>query len=137
MAEPLKPDQKPGFETRDAEPKSLFWISMALAGLILGSVALIYWLQGVYGHHAPQNTESMPLTYSPPNVPLPRLQLDPPLDMMKLRANEDSAMDAYGWVNKDSGIVRVPVHRAMEILVGHGLPVRPDSTAMGWKGGKK
>jgi hypothetical protein len=41
-----------------------------------------------------------------------------------MRAAEDAALDSYGWVDKDAGIVRIPVDRAMEILAKKGLPSR-------------
>jgi hypothetical protein len=57
-----------------------------------------------------------------PAFPEPRLQLSPPADMAAFRAREEAELSTYGWVNKTSGIVRIPIQRAMEILAQRGLP---------------
>ncbi|MER3427840.1 MAG: hypothetical protein C4334_07030 [Pyrinomonas sp.] len=65
--------------------------------------------------------------------PEPRLQLAPghaihPLDDLKrLRAEEDAVLKNYGWVNREAGIVQIPVERAKELLVERGVPVRPSA----------
>ena len=64
--------------------------------------------------------------------PEPRLQLAPghqihPLDDLKrLRADEDALLHSYGWVDRNAGIVHIPIERAKELLVRRGLPVLPD-----------
>ncbi len=67
---------------------------------------------------------SKPLTFTRPDVlpPPPRLQQDPHADLVRLRAAEDSILTTYGWVDRDSGLVRIPIARAMEMLVEKGLP---------------
>ena len=63
-------------------------------------------------------------TFTSPGVlpPEPRLQADPHADLLRLRSAEDSVLNSYGWVNRDSGLVRIPVARAMELLAEKGLP---------------
>ncbi|HYC56794.1 MAG TPA: hypothetical protein VEL28_17820 [Candidatus Binatia bacterium] len=56
--------------------------------------------------------------------PEPRLQADPRGDLLMLRAAEDAALGKLGWINRRNGVVQVPIERAMEIVVGKGLPVR-------------
>ena len=68
-------------------------------------------------------------TFVGPGVlpPAPRLQTDPHLDLKRLRAAEDSLLGHYGWVNRDSGLVRIPVDRALAIVADRGLPLHgPD-----------
>lgn len=59
-------------------------------------------------------------------VPLPHLQTAPEKDLMALRAREDSLLHSYGWVNQADAIARVPVGRAMELLLQTGLPTRAE-----------
>ena len=54
--------------------------------------------------------------------PSPRLQDDDVRDMHMLRANEDRLLNGYSWIDKNSGAVRIPVARAMEVLAERGLP---------------
>jgi Zn-dependent metalloprotease len=54
--------------------------------------------------------------------PSPRLQDDNTRDLKMMRANEDKVLQSYTWIDKNSGAVRIPVARAMEILAERGLP---------------
>lgn len=66
--------------------------------------------------------------------PEPRLQRDPAVDMSQMRADEERRMREYAWVgDPDQGIVRIPVERAMELVVKRGVPVFPASPAPGRK----
>ena len=56
--------------------------------------------------------------------PGPRLQTNPREDLRELRAAEDAVLNSYGWLDKDNGIVRIPIDRAMESTVQRGLPAR-------------
>jgi hypothetical protein len=56
--------------------------------------------------------------------PEPRLQVTPyaELDAHRKSAKE---IDTYGWVDQGTGRVRIPIERAMKLVVEEGLPVRP------------
>jgi hypothetical protein len=54
--------------------------------------------------------------------PGPRLQTNEPNDLRSFRQSEDAILDNYGWVDKENGIVRIPVDRALDLLVERGLP---------------
>jgi len=60
-----------------------------------------------------------------PLPPEPRLQMSPALDYRKIRAGEDEALASYGWIDRSRGKVRIPVARAIELLVEQPLPSRP------------
>ncbi len=38
--------------------------------------------------------------------------------------NEEKTLYSYGWVD-ETGTVRIPIERAMDLIVQRGLPVRP------------
>ncbi|MCB1123182.1 MAG: hypothetical protein KJT03_16630 [Verrucomicrobiae bacterium] len=42
---------------------------------------------------------------------------NPPPTAATLRAQEAEVLSTYGWVDKDKGIVRVPVEKAIELVV--------------------
>ena len=48
----------------------------------------------------------------------------PPLDLARMRAEEQRRVDAYGWVDRKAGIAHIPVER------GDGHP-RQDGPAQG------
>jgi len=59
-----------------------------------------------------------------PNFPEPRLQVAPREDLQTFRAREEAELNSYGWIDRTAGIVRLPISRAMDLLVERGLPVR-------------
>ena len=56
--------------------------------------------------------------------PDPHLQIAPHEDLRKLRESEEAILNSYGWVNRDAGLVRIPIDRAIELLAERGLPAR-------------
>lgn len=46
-----------------------------------------------------------------------------------LRAEQQELLGSYGWIDKENGVVHIPVERAMSLLVERGLPVRPGGEA--------
>jgi hypothetical protein len=56
--------------------------------------------------------------------PPPRLQTYPFYDLKDLRGDENRVLEQYGWVNKNAGIVRIPIERAIDVLAQKGLPYR-------------
>ncbi|MEO8349852.1 MAG: hypothetical protein ABI610_13145 [Acidobacteriota bacterium] len=52
----------------------------------------------------------------------PRLEPDPLAPRLAAKAREDAMLASYGWVDRNAGIARIPIDRAMELLVERGLP---------------
>ena len=52
----------------------------------------------------------------------PPLQLNPIKDLAGMRAEEDKILTSYGWADREAGRVRMPIQRAMALLVERGLP---------------
>jgi len=58
--------------------------------------------------------------------PTPRVQTDDGnQDIADLHAREDLLLNYYSWANQSQGKVRIPIERAMELIVERGLPVAP------------
>jgi hypothetical protein len=57
----------------------------------------------------------------------PLLQISPRLDLRDFRAQEDKQLTGYGWIDRTAGVVRVPIDRAMELVLQKGLPVATNS----------
>jgi hypothetical protein len=64
-------------------------------------------------------------SYGRSEPPAPRLQARPILDLQALRAEEAGALQSYAWVDRDGGVVRIPIERAMALLAERGLPAQP------------
>jgi hypothetical protein len=56
----------------------------------------------------------------PPARPLPIvgpvLQLSPTRDLAALRAREDKLLQGTEWIDRDKGLARIPIEKAMELL---------------------
>lgn len=55
---------------------------------------------------------------------VPLLQIAPEIDLKEFRAREDAELSSYGWIDRTTGVVRIPVERAMELVAQRGLPAR-------------
>lgn len=56
--------------------------------------------------------------------PEPRLQVDPWKDWNDFKMAQDRIVGSYGWVNRDSQTVHVPIDRAIDMVLEKGLPTR-------------
>jgi hypothetical protein len=56
--------------------------------------------------------------------PEPRLQTNPRQDLLDLRAQEDQLLNGYSWVDRNTGIVRIPIDEAIKLTLQRGLPSR-------------
>ena len=59
--------------------------------------------------------------------PQPRLETNEPMEINDFRVQEEKTLNSYGWVDQQAGVVRIPIARAMELLVQRGLPTRPQA----------
>ena len=67
--------------------------------------------------------------------PMPRLQGAPgseslPLDdMKKFKAEQEAAINSYGWVDKQTGVVRIPIEEAKKLVLERGGQVKSPAPA--------
>ena len=54
--------------------------------------------------------------------PEPRLQTNPREDLRELRDAEQDTLTTYGWVDRNAGIVRIPIDEAITLTLQRGLP---------------
>jgi hypothetical protein len=59
--------------------------------------------------------------------PTPALQVNEPADLNKFIAANQELLNEYGWVNQQTGVVRIPIERAIDLVAQRGLPVRADA----------
>ena len=49
--------------------------------------------------------------------------------MREMRAEEDTLLSTYGWSDKSTGAVRIPIDKAMDLLAARGLGAHPTAPA--------
>jgi hypothetical protein len=139
MAEDLKHGiADAGFEHEDLSPRSVYAFLLALAvGVALVAVLLfgLYHAMDAYERkHQPPQSPLVPQTQadtrqvSPSDInafPQPRLEKNERLEISEFRLHEEQALNSYGWVDQKTGVVRIPIARAMELIAQRGLPTTP------------
>jgi hypothetical protein len=114
-------------ETSDVNIRAIFGFGAGLIVVAIG-IHFIVWLLFMY--FAAREAQRVPLEYPlaasqgerlPPE---PRLQVTPRQDLGELRASEDETLATYGWVDRNAGIVRIPIDEAMRLTLERGLPTR-------------
>ena len=117
-----------GHEITDAAPKPLVNVGIAMAVLVTGTFVGIVVLFKVLNYYQPLlEPEPHPLSQTRAVSSEPRIQVDPPKQKRSLREIEDHVLITYDWVDRDQGMVRIPIARAIEILAERGLPEKTGS----------
>jgi hypothetical protein len=122
-----EPSANSGYETSDVNPGTLLaWVGLLAAVLVL-SVVAAWVLFGVFAERAVRRDPKVsPLAPAESQVPPePRLLVKEHDDLVVVRKQEEALLDTYGWVDKERGIVRIPVARAMDLVAKEGLQSRP------------
>jgi hypothetical protein len=114
----------PGYETRDANIKALlqfaFWLAVLLAVTLVAMRITFTQLSKL----TPLGPTASPFENSRPIPSGPMLQAEPHQELGAYCANQRQAVDGYAWVNKSGGVVQLPIDRAMDLTIQHGLPSR-------------
>jgi len=112
-----------------------------LAGAFVG--LLVFGLIVGYGTFrfmfTPETTTVVPSPLQPGRVvPAgPLLQVNAQEDLRAYQEQQQRALASYGWVDQGAGVVRIPIDRAMDLVLQRGLPTRSEaagSAAAGTRG---
>ena len=148
MSNEIKPVNSAGhgdYERRDIGVAGViyFLIGLAVAGIFVYFIA-----NGIFDYlnkrfeaeqkpvsplvtNAPADTRHIPPQYGndyekylKEGFPAPQLEVNERTELNGERLREEDALSTYGWIDQNAGIVRIPIDRAMDLLVQRGLPVR-------------
>jgi hypothetical protein len=112
-----------GYETRDANLRAILWLAVSITATVLVAHLLLWvLLRALEGSAARRDPVISPLAETAPLPPEPRLQNTPVRDLAEFRAQEEKLLGSYGWADKEKTKVRIPIARAMELLVERGEP---------------
>ncbi|HEY2930207.1 MAG TPA: hypothetical protein VGK99_00545 [Acidobacteriota bacterium] len=101
-------------------------------GLIISAVVihlLLWWLMIFFEHREiAKEPKASPMAGGRQRLPPePRLQLapghevHPDIEMKKLLDKEREVLGSYGWIDPASGVVRVPIERAKDLIAQRGI----------------
>ncbi len=115
----------PGYEKSDLPVKTIT-VALVLVGalMVLGLAVSVGVFNLLWERGAPRTPPAPPqvkggeadLRREPP------LQVQAPKDLAAMRAEENKILTTYGWTDREAGRVRIPIDRAMALLLERGLP---------------
>jgi hypothetical protein len=109
-------------ESSDIDER-LIWIGVpVLVATVLISAAICLWL-------FPGSTADVILREPLPQYPAPRLQASPRDEMAAFHARELQWLDGTGWVDRDHGVVHIPIAEAMRKVAQEGIQGWPSAPA--------
>lgn len=127
-----------GYEREDMTPGTIFAF---LAGLAIACVLIYFVIHGMYrvldsyarAHEPAQNPLAVPTGPTPRDItpadiaqfPQPRLETNERVEINGFRLAEEQQLHSYGWVDKQAGMVHIPIEQAMQLVAQRGLPTTP------------
>jgi len=127
-----------GFERQDLSAHGVFafLISLAVGGVLVYFViwGLYHFMDARQRSHQPQQSplvkqvEVDTRIVSPEEItkfPEPRLERNERVGIKDFRLKEEQTLNSYGWVDEKTGVVHIPIERAMQLLAQRGLPTAP------------
>jgi hypothetical protein len=116
MAEPgivLRENENTAYEKSDWR---LGYIGLVFLGTFLLLLVTPFILMWAFPHALPD--ASRELTIAPPP---PRQQVAPPVDLARYLAAQKLKLETYYWIDRDRGIVHIPIEEAMKRVAEHGI----------------
>ena len=111
-----------GHELSDLSPRAIAIFGIALAATVIACLILAMWIFGFFSA-LETKLDVPPSPLAKPATPAgPLLQVSAPKDLKEMRAAEEKILTSYDWVDRQAGTVRIPIERAMQLLVERGLP---------------
>lgn len=110
-------------EVSDARTQPVVWGVVMVAGVmvlafVLAMVLLVVWVGPVTDQSNTLSNDEVTQLQLPP---APRLEQNPRVDGDRIIAEATERLESYGWVNERAGRAHIPIERAMELLLEHGL----------------
>lgn len=122
------PHNGPGHELKDVNFRGIIIFAVSL---VLSTAALQVGLAAMMRGFSTRETRFQSMRPglfrdSGGQFPGPQLQQDPARDMMKFHDDEQRTLTQYGWANRPAGSARIPIDRAMDLLIKKGLPTQEE-----------
>ena len=129
MATSMKAAPQGGYEKSDASPRGLLYFALIMAAILAATSLSLIWLFKYFQKaENPGSFVAAPFAGARPLPPPPRIQPNPGADMQNYYQSQHNLLNTYGWIDRQNGIVRLPIDRAMDLLLQRGLPTRSTST---------
>lgn len=128
----------PGFELQDLGVGGVIGFFITLIVLVILANVVIRAIYVGMDHyalsHQPAPSPLVPMPQGDMRVidpakmtpfPEPHLETNERTEITDFRLKEEQTLHGYAWVDQNAGTVRIPIDRAMQLIVQRGLPVKP------------
>ena len=109
-----------GHETKEV---SVPFVFVSLSALIIGTFLVSLLVIGIFqffkSTYHPEQVAKESVQVVPPE---PRVEEHPAQQLQTIRTREDHILSTYALIDKNQGIVRVPIDRAIDMLAQKGVP---------------
>jgi hypothetical protein len=112
-----------GYEKSDLRSKPIVLFGVILGVMVALAFVAAYGMIHVLGWWERPRLETPASPLATRTVPPePRLQVEAPKDLASLQAAEQEVLTTYAWVSQEAGIARIPIERALQLVLERGLP---------------
>ena len=113
------------YERDDVAVRGIVRFGVAIALAIVVACAVLYFVMCAWTAQ-PLTTRMQfePALVTPAVVPGPGLDAAPETSLELMVQRERTRLHDYGWVDRDAGLVRIPIDAAMQVLVAQGVDAR-------------
>jgi hypothetical protein len=111
-----------GYERIEVATRPVVAFAVLLAAVVLIALGVLRWQYGLLASRArAEQVPLHPLAAQTEVPPEPRLLADPGASLAAYQEEERKKLETPAWIDQSAGIVRVPIERAMELLVREGV----------------
>ncbi len=114
-------------EEKDIDVRGVLISGVGLAAIILVGLGAGFVFFKIYEYFEKITQKPCPLM-APARVipPEPRLEVLDGTALKALRKEEKEILENYGWADKNTGAVRIPIEQAMDLIAQRGLPYKEE-----------
>lgn len=114
------------FEESDINARYVVLTGVGILVFMYVAAMFVYLPFKFFSHQrAKESPPPLPITaqavhgvYLPPE---PRLQQDPERDLAQYMMAQNAKLNSYAWVDRQTGIVSIPIDQAMDLIVQRGI----------------
>ena len=102
-------------------------IAVGVVSLAIFAASVI-WASVILSHETKKNEQATGATYRPTRITeeeigiVDQVPFATDTRLHRWRAEHNAKLNGYGWIDREKGIVHVPIERAMDAIAGGTLP---------------
>lgn len=117
------------YEQNDVSTRAIARFGIAIAIAVVVACTVLYFVMRLWTTQPlTPRMQFEPALVTPAVVPGPGLDAAPERTLELVRQRDRVRLQEFGWVDRDAGVVRIPIDAAMQLLVEQGIDAREVET---------